>query len=92
MRTHGKKYRAAVGTLEPRRLYTPAVAVEQVKQAAYAKFDESVDVGQRVGIPGDADRQPAGVGDHGGGGPDLLRDGHVGGDLEHPTAREVPHP
>src|SRR5206468_3685678 len=42
MRTHGKKYRAAVGTLEPRKLYAPPAAVEQVKSTAYAKFDESV--------------------------------------------------
>jgi len=50
MRTHGKKYRAAVGTIEPRKLYAPAVAVEQVKQTAYAKFDESVDVAVRLGV------------------------------------------
>ena len=50
MRTHGKKYRAAVATIEPRKLYAPAVAVEQVKQTAYAKFDESVDVAVRLGV------------------------------------------
>src|SRR3989441_10821039 len=50
MRTHGKKYRAAVGTLEPRKLYAPAAAVESVKSTAYAKFDESVDVAVRLGV------------------------------------------
>ena len=50
MRTHGKHYRAAVGTLEPRKLYPPRDAVERVKAAAYAKFDESVDVAVRLGV------------------------------------------
>ncbi len=50
MRTHGKKYRAAVGTLEPRKLYPPAAAVESVKSTAFAKFDESVDVAVRLGV------------------------------------------
>ena len=35
MRTHGKKYRAAVGTLEPRKLYAPAAAVESVKSTEF---------------------------------------------------------
>ncbi|HXL09748.1 MAG TPA: 50S ribosomal protein L1 [Gemmatimonadales bacterium] len=50
MRVHGKRYRAAVGTLEPRKLYPPRDAVERVKGAAYAKFDESVDVAVRLGV------------------------------------------
>jgi len=50
MRTHGKHYRAAIGTLEPRKLYPPRDAVERVKAAAYAKFDESVDVAVRLGV------------------------------------------
>src|SRR5437879_8980917 len=50
MRTHGKKYRAAVGTLEPRKLYAASAAVEQVKSTAFAKFDESVDVAVRLGV------------------------------------------
>ncbi len=49
MRTHGKKYRTAVGTIEPRKLYAPPAAVEQVKNTAFAKFDESVDVAVRLG-------------------------------------------
>ena len=50
MRTHGKQYRAAAGTLEHRRLYPPREAVERVKGAAFAKFDESVDVAVRLGV------------------------------------------
>ena len=50
MRAHGKKFRAAVGQLEPRRLYPAKDAVEKVKAAAFAKFDESVDVAVRLGV------------------------------------------
>ncbi len=50
MRAHGKRYRAAVGTLEPRKLYPPREAVERVQASAYAKFDESVDVAVRLGV------------------------------------------
>jgi large subunit ribosomal protein L1 len=50
MRIHGKKYRTAVATLEPKKLYPPPAAVDQVKKSAYAKFDESVDVAVRLGV------------------------------------------
>jgi large subunit ribosomal protein L1 len=50
MRTHGKKFRAAAAALEPRKLYPVRTAVEQVKAAAFAKFDESVDVAVRLGV------------------------------------------
>ena len=50
MRTHGKRFRAAAGTLEPRRFYAAREAVDQVKAAAFAKFDESVDVAVRLGV------------------------------------------
>ena len=50
MRVHGKRYRAAAATLEPRKLAAPREAVDQVKAAAYAKFDESVDVAVRLGV------------------------------------------
>ena len=50
MRTHGKHYRTAVATLEPRKLYGPREAVDKVKAAAYAKFDESVDIAVRLGV------------------------------------------
>jgi len=50
MRAPGKRYRAAVATLEPRKLYGPREAVEKVKATASAKFDESVDVAVRLGV------------------------------------------
>ena len=50
MRVHGKKYRTAAATLEPRRLHAPREAVERVKTAAYAAFDESVDIAVRLGV------------------------------------------
>jgi len=50
MRVHGKQYRTAAATLEPRKLYSLREAVDKVKGAAYAKFDESVDVAVRLGV------------------------------------------
>jgi large subunit ribosomal protein L1 len=50
MRVHGKKYRAAAAALEPRRLYGSREAVERVRAAAFAAFDESVDVAVRLGV------------------------------------------
>jgi large subunit ribosomal protein L1 len=49
MRAHGKRYQTAVGTVE-QRFYPPREAVEQVKAAASAKFDESVDIAVRLGV------------------------------------------
>ena len=50
MRTHGKRYRTAAATLEPRKVHTVREAVEKMKAAAFAKFDESVDVAVRLGV------------------------------------------
>jgi large subunit ribosomal protein L1 len=50
MRAHGKQYRAAVATLEPQKLHPAREAVDRVKAAAFAKFDESVDVAVRLGV------------------------------------------
>lgn len=50
MRVHGKQYRAAAATLEPQKLYGARDAVDRVKAAAFAKFDESVDVAVRLGV------------------------------------------
>jgi large subunit ribosomal protein L1 len=62
MRVHGKQYRAAAATLEPRQLLSPREAVEKVKAAAYAKFDESVDVAVRLGVdPKHADQTVRGT-------------------------------
>jgi large subunit ribosomal protein L1 len=49
MRAHGKRFTTAAATLE-RRFYPAHEAVEQVKQAAFAKFDESVDIAVRLGV------------------------------------------
>src|SRR5437773_559367 len=45
----GKKMRAAAAKVEPR-LYSLKDAVAIVKQTAYAKFDESVDLALRLGV------------------------------------------
>ena len=50
MPAHGKQYRAAAATLTPPQLFGPREAVERVKAAAFAKFDESVDVAVRLGV------------------------------------------
>jgi len=50
MRVHGKQYRTALATLEPQKLYSERDAVDRVKAAAFAKFDESVDVAVRLGV------------------------------------------
>src|SRR5688572_7654650 len=46
----GKKFRAAAGTFDRLRSYAPREAVEKVKAAAFAKFDESVDVSLNLGV------------------------------------------
>jgi len=46
----GKKFRTAVATIERGRLYEPMAALEAVKGAAFAKFDESVDVAVHLGV------------------------------------------
>jgi len=50
MRAHGKRYRAAATVIEHLKLYSPREAVEKVKAAATAKFDESVDIAVRLGV------------------------------------------
>ena len=46
----GKKYRAAAGSIDPLRSYAPKEAVEKARGAAFAKFDESVDVSLNLGV------------------------------------------
>jgi large subunit ribosomal protein L1 len=50
MRTHGKKYRKAVEGRDVAATYQARQALELVKQAAFAKFDETVDVAVRLGV------------------------------------------
>jgi large subunit ribosomal protein L1 len=46
----GKKFRAAEGRVDRSRSYSLAEAVALVKAAAFAKFDETVDVAVRLGV------------------------------------------
>ena len=46
----GKKYRAAAASVDPTRAYLLGEAVGLVKSAAFAKFDETVDVAVRLGV------------------------------------------
>lgn len=50
MPKHGKKYRAARGRVPAGSLFTPDEAMRIVKEAAYARFDEAVDVAVRLGV------------------------------------------
>jgi large subunit ribosomal protein L1 len=50
MREHGKKYRAAAERRQLDTQYQPRQALDIVKGAAYAKFDETVEVAIRLGV------------------------------------------
>jgi large subunit ribosomal protein L1 len=50
MKTHGKKYRAAAAKIDATVQHTPKSALEAVKTAAFAKFDETVEVAVRLGV------------------------------------------
>jgi large subunit ribosomal protein L1 len=50
MRTHGKKFRTAAEKRDIVRSYAPKAALEIVKGAAFAKFDETVEVAVRLGV------------------------------------------
>ncbi|MFQ5747609.1 MAG: 50S ribosomal protein L1 [Gemmatimonadota bacterium] len=50
MARHGKKYREAVATLTEETVLGPAEAVERVREMAYARFDETVEVAVRLGV------------------------------------------
>jgi large subunit ribosomal protein L1 len=47
---HGKNYRAAMERIEEGRLYEPREAVKLLKETAYAKFDETVELHVRTGL------------------------------------------
>jgi large subunit ribosomal protein L1 len=46
----GKKFRAAQALVQRERAYAPREAVELVKRAAFAGFDETVDIAVRLGV------------------------------------------
>ncbi len=62
MTVHGKKYRQAVAAVETDKLYTPDEAIEAIKKASYAAFDETVELHMKMGLnPRSADQQVRGV-------------------------------
>src|SRR5919205_2443618 len=62
MPKRGKKYRGAAEKIDPLKPYAPQEAVKLVKDLAYAKFDESVEVHIRTGLdPRHADQQVRGT-------------------------------
>jgi large subunit ribosomal protein L1 len=50
MRTHGKKYRKSAERRDIATRYQPKQAIEILKQSAYAKFDETVEIAVRLGV------------------------------------------
>lgn len=50
MARHGKKYANAAATIDRAEPLTPSDALARVKESAYAKFDETVDVAVRLGV------------------------------------------
>lgn len=50
MRTHGKKFNEAAKRRELGLGYQPRQAIEIVKSAAFAKFDETVEIAVRLGV------------------------------------------
>ena len=50
MKKHGKKYRAAAAKLEPGRKYTLDDGVAKLKEVAFAKFDETVELTIWLGV------------------------------------------
>lgn len=50
MRTHGKKFNNAAKSRDIETSYQPKAALEIVKKAAFAKFDETVEVAVRLGV------------------------------------------
>jgi large subunit ribosomal protein L1 len=62
MHKHGKKYLAATAQVDSAKAYKPLEAVTLLKQLAFAKFDQTVDLHMRLGVdPRQADQQVRGV-------------------------------
>jgi large subunit ribosomal protein L1 len=59
---HGKKYQEISKLADKSKSYSPEEAIELAKKAAYAKFDETVELHLRMGVdPRSADQQVRGV-------------------------------
>jgi large subunit ribosomal protein L1 len=50
VKQHGKKYRAALEKIEPGRKYNLETAISKVKEIAFAKFDETVELTVWLGV------------------------------------------
>jgi large subunit ribosomal protein L1 len=50
MAARGKQFTAALAQVDRTKLYQPAEAVDAVKGAAFAKFDETVEIAVRLGV------------------------------------------
>ncbi|HYK20257.1 MAG TPA: 50S ribosomal protein L1 [Pyrinomonadaceae bacterium] len=50
MKAHGKKYRAALEKIEPGRKYNLETAITKIKEIAFAKFDETVELTVWLGV------------------------------------------
>ena len=50
MARHGKKYRGAVAELQEESFFEPREALQTVKEASFANFDETVDIAVRLGV------------------------------------------
>ena len=50
MRGHGKQFRAAAAKINADSSYQPRAALELVKSASFAKFDETVEIAVRLGV------------------------------------------
>jgi len=62
MTKHGKHYQDAIKLVESTRKYDPQEAIALAKQAAYASFDETVELHLHMGLdPRHADQQVRGV-------------------------------
>ena len=62
MAKHGKKYSEAVKLIDRTKNYEPREAIGLAKKAAYARFDETVELHLRMGVdPRDASQQVRGV-------------------------------
>ncbi len=62
MATHGKKFQEAAKLVDRDKAYMPQEAVEIAKKAAFAKFDETVEMHLHMGVDArQADQQVRGV-------------------------------